>query len=111
MLSCALLGETGPPRRTSPCRRPSPAVGIILRGLLFVPAALYALAEALAIGYFGANPWLLLLLVALVPAALLCWMLASVTEAGDLWSAGYALGWVVITNVLPVVLDFFNILV
>lgn len=86
-------------------------MGIILRGLLFVPATLFASAEALAIGYFGANLWLILFLVALVPAALLCWMLASVTEAGDLWTAGYALGWVAITNVLPVVLDFFDILV
>lgn len=105
MLSCVLLGEAGPAHRSSP------VVPTILRGVLFVPAALLALVTAANVGYFGANIVLVLLMAALIPAALVCWVAASGGKAGDRWTVGYVVAWLVVMLVLPGILDLFGVLV
>ncbi len=83
----------------------------ILRGVLFVPAALLALLTAANVGYFGGNLVLVLLMVGLVPAAIVSWVLASGSKAGDRWTLGYVVAWFVVMLVLPGILDLFGVLV
>ena len=103
MLSCVLVGEAGPAHRSSP------VVPTILRGFLFAPAALLALVTAANVGYFGGNLVLVILMVALIPAALVCWVLASEGDAGDRWTVGYVVAWGVVMFVLPGILDLFGV--
>jgi len=86
-------------------------VPTILRGFLFVPAALLALVTAANVGYFGGNLVLVLLMVGLVPAAVVSWVLASGGRAADRWTVGYAVAWGGVMLILPGILDLFGVLV
>ena len=70
-------------------------VWVVLRGLVFVPGFLFALYFTLGLGYGGIHVGLLLAQLSLAPAAVVCWVLASVGKGGDRWTAGYVAVWVV----------------
>ncbi len=77
-------------------------VWVALRGLVFVPGALFAMVLAANLGYFGQPLPFVLGQLSLAPAALVCWILASGTTGGDRWTAGYLAVWTLEIGVLLV---------
>lgn len=63
---------------------------IILRGIVFVGGICYALGATLVLAYGGlVDPIFMLAQLSLAPAAVVFWILASLTRAGDRWTLAY----------------------
>ena len=74
---------------------------VFLRGLVFVPGILLSLVFAYGFAHFG-NLAIVLGQLLLAPAALVCWVQASVGRGGDRWTAGYVAFWVLEVVVLRI---------
>ena len=67
---------------------------VFLRGLVFVPGALLGLLIFVGLGYGGFNVIVVFAHLLWVPAAIVCWVQASVGKGGDRWTLGFIALWV-----------------
>ncbi len=61
----------------------------LVRALVFVPGALFALALTYVFAHSGLHPVVVFANLCLVPAAVTCWIQASRGKGGDRWTLGY----------------------
>jgi hypothetical protein len=69
-------------------------VWVVLRGFVFVPGILLALVLFVSLGFGGFNIVVVYAQLAMIPAAVVCWIQASAGRGGDRWTLGYVAVWV-----------------
>ncbi len=79
----------------------------VLRGIVFVPGALVALALTYVLGHSGLPAVFIFVNLCLVPFAVVCWIQASAGKGGDRWTFGYlvalALDYTLVATVMAMV--------